>query len=462
MPNFCVMASTRAWLLSLLVSTVASLGCSAGSDTDSPDRPPSDATGAGGDSGGGDAGGGGGGGAGGANGCEAAFGAGVGEGTAADDEALDVAVDASGNVYVTGYEGGLTGVTNVQPTGDARAFVAKYSASGELQWRTELDTPGTDTGEGIAIDPMSGDVYVAGRTTGVLAGTTNQGKFDLFLAVLSAQGEIRAVHQTGRERPEHPVRLGLVDGGRVVIAGYDDLYVPTNHVESVDDGFVLRLDVDLSASTPVVERGWTRADSEIDDRLTGVAVAADGSAYVTGFENGGGAFLEKLDPDGARVWIRTDDDLGANPSTVALSPVGSVVFAGSIFVSGSGFSVVVGEVDAASGGLLRSAAVPTDDFTVATGVGVDAAGDIWVGGHTLGSIEPGVDNAGGMDVFSLRVHDGSIASIRQAGTAGDDLASSIAVDACGRGFLGGFTQGSLIGGSENAGKRDVFVMPLHP
>ncbi len=211
MPNFCVMASTRAWLLSLLVSTVASLGCSAGSDTDSPDRPPSDATGAGGDSGGGDAGGGGGGGAGGANGCEAAFGAGVGEGTAADDEALDVAVDASGNVYVTGYEGGLTGVTNVQPTGDARAFVAKYSASGELQWRTELDTPGTDTGEGIAIDPMSGDVYVAGRTTGVLAGTTNQGKFDLFLAVLSAQGEIRAVHQTGRERPEHPVRLGLVE-----------------------------------------------------------------------------------------------------------------------------------------------------------------------------------------------------------------------------------------------------------
>ncbi len=92
------------------------------------------------------------------------------------DWATAIAVDSSGNAYVTGFTdssdfpvtagvyqahfGGDMGDGN-SPTGDA--FVTKFDPTGKLVWSTYLGGGQDDTGSAIAFD-SAGDVIVAGAT----------------------------------------------------------------------------------------------------------------------------------------------------------------------------------------------------------------------------------------------------------------------------------------------------------
>jgi hypothetical protein len=77
-----------------------------------------------------------------------------------DDEAAAVAVDNSGNVCVTGRStGDGTGFDY---------YTAKYDSSGDLVWEARYNNDsvnGNDEARGIAVD-SSGNVYITGRSTG--------------------------------------------------------------------------------------------------------------------------------------------------------------------------------------------------------------------------------------------------------------------------------------------------------
>lgn len=106
-------------------------------------------------------------------------------GTAKRDFATGVAVDGSGNVYVTGAtESSLDGNTHV---GDYDLFLIKYDAAGNWQWTRQLGTPNSDVATGIAVDGR-GYIYIAGQTDGGLDGNTNAGSTDLFLVKYDAAG----------------------------------------------------------------------------------------------------------------------------------------------------------------------------------------------------------------------------------------------------------------------------------
>src|SRR5206468_11506423 len=72
-----------------------------------------------------------------------------------DDDANAIAVDVSGNVYVTGQSTGLG-------TGFDYATI-KYDSAGQEQWVARL--PASSIAVAIAVDG-SGNVYVTGRGTG--------------------------------------------------------------------------------------------------------------------------------------------------------------------------------------------------------------------------------------------------------------------------------------------------------
>lgn len=76
-----------------------------------------------------------------------------------DDRAEGIAVDASGNVYVAGY-------ITCPGTGEDYATI-KYDASGNLQWIAGYNGPGngSDRAAAIAVD-AAGNVYVTGRSWG--------------------------------------------------------------------------------------------------------------------------------------------------------------------------------------------------------------------------------------------------------------------------------------------------------
>ena len=88
-------------------------------------------------------------------------------GTAGEERAGGVAVDAAGNVYqALAAEGSVAG----QPYSAAKDLVlVKDSPTGTRLWTRELGTAGTERAYGVAID-AAGDVVVTGYTTGDLDG----------------------------------------------------------------------------------------------------------------------------------------------------------------------------------------------------------------------------------------------------------------------------------------------------
>jgi beta-propeller repeat-containing protein len=114
------------------------------------------------------------------------------------DFGYDIAVDGSGNAYVTGFTASADFPTAnpLQPKirGGQDAFVAKLNAAGSaLVYSTYLGGTNNDEGVGIRAD-RSGNAYVTGYTlstdfpTANALQVTNHGGADAFVAELNAHG----------------------------------------------------------------------------------------------------------------------------------------------------------------------------------------------------------------------------------------------------------------------------------
>jgi hypothetical protein len=129
------------------------------------------------------------------------------------DSGSGIAVDSSGNAYVTGSTSSTNFPTanplHAAPGGSGDAFVAKLNATGSaLMYSTYLGGSGIDQGSGIAVD-SSGNAYITGSTDSrnfptvnsiqaVFSGDTclntadSSPCFDVFVAKLNAAGSALA------------------------------------------------------------------------------------------------------------------------------------------------------------------------------------------------------------------------------------------------------------------------------
>jgi hypothetical protein len=256
-----------------------------------------------------------------------------------DDVANAVAVDASGNVYVTGFISSTTVQTiTFAPTGGSGgldAFVAKFDPSGVQQWMRQYGTFGNDSGEAIAVD-ASGNVYVAGTTDGGIDNNANSGLSDIFLSKLDPQGNNRTTRQFGSSDSDQAAALALDANGMVYVAG--TTYGSIDGAGNVDptgttsDIFVVKFDTATltqqstwMAGTPLpaVASAGTGTVPTGNDVAHCIAVDLSGDVFVAGSINGvfpgntgaGGydSFVIKFLPTGAVAWARqtgtpSDDD----------------------------------------------------------------------------------------------------------------------------------------------------------
>ncbi|MCI0529725.1 MAG: SBBP repeat-containing protein, partial [Nitrospira sp.] len=156
------------------------------------------------------------------------------------DSGNGIAVDASGNAYVTGdtFSTDFPTVQPLQPSfGGGDAFITKLNAIGStLIYSTYLGGQGGDRGSGIAVDTF-GNVYVAGSTSSVDFPVVN------------------------------PLQPNFADG----------ICVSLGHLFPCFDAFVAKLN---SLGSAFIYSTYLGGNS--DERGFGIAVDASGNAFVTG------------------------------------------------------------------------------------------------------------------------------------------------------------------------------------
>jgi len=211
------------------------------------------------------------------------------------DEAFGIAVDSSGNAYVTGYA--TTGFPTVAGSFDTShgggndVFVTKINSTGNgLIYSTFLGAAGTDAGAKIVIDG-SGNAYVTGDagtgfpTTAGAFDTSVGGSTDAFITKLNPTGT-GLVYSTfiGGANFDQGKDIAIDSSGNAYITGQAGTGFPTTagafnqtHGGS-SEAFIAKLNSTGNGLTYSTFLGGSAADT-----VTGIAVDSSGNAYLTGY-----------------------------------------------------------------------------------------------------------------------------------------------------------------------------------
>lgn len=377
-------------------------------------------------------------------------------GGADNDGGTSVAVDPSGNVYLTGLFWGTAdfdpgpGTHNLTSVGSYDLYILKLDPSGGFLWAASFGGTDGDYGNAVTPDP-SGGVYITGTFegtvdfdpgTGVYNLTTSLGN-ELFLLNLDASGNFVWATQTEGDLDIYASSLALDPSGNIHMAG--------NFQGSVDmDGGPGTLSLTSSGADDIFVSKYDSAGDVIWAKSIGgtafdygfsIAVDDSGNTYSTGsfretvdFDPGAGTFnltsfnasedifILKLDASGDFVWAA---QMGGNstdrPSSIAVNTSG---------VYSTGFFT------------------ETSDFDP-------------------GTVTVELTSNGSLDIYVLKLGlSGNFAWVRQMGGAQADIGYSIAAGTAGVFTTGGFKElvdfdpTAGIFNLTSAGLNDAFVQKL--
>jgi hypothetical protein len=176
-------------------------------------------------------------------------------GSSSVDDAYSIAVDGSGNVYVSGYSVATWGTPVRAKSLSDDAFAAKLNSSGVLQWNTFLGGNSDDAGQAIAVD-LSGNVYVGGES-GATWGTPLLGfggGSESFAAKLDSSGLLQWNAFFGGSGDESGKSLQVDASGNVYVAGNsnDTWGTPVSAFASGGDAFVVLFGEDTTPPTAAI------------------------------------------------------------------------------------------------------------------------------------------------------------------------------------------------------------------
>jgi hypothetical protein len=210
-----------------------------------------------------------------------------------DCEANGVALDAQGNVYLTGYSDGDIGSAKVVQGPDA--FVAKFSSDGVPQWARLIGGSGSETANAIAAG--SSGIYLVGYADAGLGDQRALGLDDAFVVRLDVDGQVLWQRLLGTAQADAAVDVS-VDLNGVQLVGYSDGNLETNSGQPVTGG---KADAFLA---------------QFDANGTGTSLlrlGGPGSDYANGLASGSGA--ANLEPNGVlTIAGYTDASLPGNSS----------------------------------------------------------------------------------------------------------------------------------------------------
>ncbi len=410
------------------------------------------------------------------------------------------------------------GVQNLVSAGSSDIYISKINAAGQLVWAKRLGGTGGDYGYAIAVD-ASGNVYVTGYFWGTAdfdpgPGTqhlTVAGLYDVFIAKLDASGNFVWAKSIGGPTGEQPNSITVDALGNVYTTGifqgtadFDPgagVYNVTSAGSS--DIFISKLD----ATGGFV---WAkRMGAAGTDFGESIAVDASGNVYTTGFfqgtvdfDPGPGAqvltsqderdiFISKLDASGNFVWAKriggASYDIGYS---IAVDASGNVYTAGFFqgtvdfdpgvnfhnLISAGMTDVFIYKLDAA-GNFVWAKQLGGSGSEWTHSLVIDASANVYLAGYFEGTVDfdggtgtYNLTSAGGFDIFVAKLNYwGNFVWVGRMGGAGNDYGQSIAIDGAGNVYTTGyfnqtadFDPGANTENLASAGDVDIFIAKFSP
>jgi uncharacterized delta-60 repeat protein len=400
-----------------------------------------------------------------------------------NDEAYAVGMDADGHVIVTGFSTGNVGSTDY--------YTAKYSAAdGTLLWENRYNGTGNseDQPAGLVLD-ASGDIFVtgysSGRTNGVSTST------DYYTAKYAGTNGALLWEQRIHAGTEEAKALALDSNGNVIVTGtlsdsgradyYTAKYAGTNgtlllemRYNGLDNTGEEATAVTFSPDGNVVVTGfadagdrrsrfytakyavtngallWERRTADTNgarDYGRYVAVDATGNVIVTGVSYNGSNrdfyTAKYAAANGALLWDRRYDGpvLGTDePAALAVDADGNVLVTGTSFARTNGNTTddfYTAKYASQNGSLLWESRYngPANSSDTATDLAVDAAGNVIVTGSSF--------NGNNYDFQTVKhaAANGAVLWVHRYSSTnnGNDWAAVLALDSAGNAVVAGYS-----------------------
>jgi hypothetical protein len=367
-------------------------------------------------------------------------------------------------------------------------------------WSAMFGGSGNDRALAVAVD-ASGNTYLTGKFTGIIdfggGPLASEGGDDAFLLKLDPQGAHVWSRRFGDVANQYGTAVAVGPTGNVILGGYfaGSIAFNVTYTASAFDGFLVELDPD---GQPL----WSaRLGGAGDDKLWSLAIGPSGEIAAAGTFNGTHHCTTQLPPTckvsagGDDVFVRvytaggtlqsvhafgSTEHQGANG--VAVDSAGKILLTGQFqgtldFGDGSAplnaattrSKAFLAKLDPMGTGVLWSHAFgDTDNDHRGIAVAVDAADQPVMAGSFEGTIAFDVvlSSAGGTDVFVAKLDpDGQSLWSRSYGNLANQQAQGVAYDPEGNVLLTGGFEGVLDfggGGVVSGGSYDLFLVKLAP
>jgi hypothetical protein len=376
------------------------------------------------------------------------------------DEGNSLAMDSSGNVYVTGWFQGKaffgegTKTISLISSGESDIFTAKYDNTGNLLWVKQMRGDLNEGGYAIALD-KSNNVYTAGFFRGTvdfnpdsgIYELTSSGDFDIFITKLDSSGNFIWAKRMGGNSIEQLSSLVIDLSGYLYVGGYFS----------------------------------DTADFDPSDLSFNLTAAGTDHSYD--------AFIAKLDVSGNFIWAK---QMGGNSQdllhALAIDTIGNIYSTGS-FIGRSDFDpgrdtfilhselnrdIFVSKLDS-SGNLIWVQQLGGTSRDIGYSIEVDFAGNVYTAGSFEGTADfnpgPNISNItsyGLADIFICKLdNDGNFLWVKQLGGDSADAVVAMTFDSLGNIYTTGwfskssdFDPGLQSYILTSAGQRDIFISKL--
>ena len=355
-------------------------------------------------------------------------------GGVSNDKAYNIAVDSSGNTYITGYFQSTVdfGGGDITSAGAGDIFVLKLNSSGVFQWVKTYGNTNGEQGEDIAVD-SSGNVYITGgfRETIDFGGgdVTSASSSDIFVLKLNSSGVFQWVKTYGGTSNEYGYDIALDSSGNTYITG---TFLGTVDFGGGNITAAVLIDTFVIKTNSSGVFQWVKtyggSASEFGYRI---AVDSSDNVYITGhftgtLDFGGGnvtsvgnedIFVLKLNSSGVFQWVKTYGDTSADFGYgIAVDSSSNVYITGYFNETvdfGGGDITSVGNQDIFvlklnSSGVFQWVKTYGDTLSDwGYGVAVDSSSNVYITGYFIGTVDFGagdITSAGAGDIVVFKTN----------------------------------------------------------